>query len=160
MAESTLAEKNQSSGEQSKQAATIQPPDTHIARNNLLSLAAQDKICTAFGVKICNGGEVVHIAKAAGYDSLFIDMEHTFLTIRDVAQLCITANSAGITPFVRVPHECGLGFMQKVLDAGAMGMIVPHIHGVGESTEPTKSCQRATRTSGGVDSLQRMPNVP
>lgn len=131
MTQSMSDKHNSSNGEQPKEIATIQPQDTHIARNNLLSLAAQGKICTAFGVKISNGSEIVHIAKAAGYDSLFIDMEHTFLTIRDVAQLCITANSAGITPFVRVPHECGHGFMQKVLDAGAMGMIVPHIHGVG-----------------------------
>ncbi|KAL0934894.1 HpcH/HpaI aldolase [Colletotrichum truncatum] len=101
---------------------------THIAPNNLLSLAAKGKICTAFGIKIIPGGEIVHIAKSSGYDSLFIDLEHTTLTIRDAGQLCITANSAGITPFVRVPHECGLGFMQKVLDAGAMGIIVPHIH--------------------------------
>ena len=68
----------------------------------------------------------------AGYDSLFIDLEHTALTIKDANQLCITAISAGIVPFVRVPHECGLGFMQKVLDVGAMGIIVPHIHGIGK----------------------------
>ncbi|KAK6226071.1 HpcH/HpaI aldolase [Colletotrichum tabaci] len=105
----------------------------HIAPNNLLSLASQGKICTAFGIKIIAGGEIVQIAKAAGYDSLFIDLEHTTLTIRDAGQLCITANSAGITPFVRVPHECGLGFMQKVLDAGAMGIIVPHIHTVDDA---------------------------
>ncbi|KAJ9636852.1 hypothetical protein H2201_006472 [Coniosporium apollinis] len=104
-----------------------------IAKNNLISLAAQDKICTAFGIKIIPGGEIVHIAKSAGYESLFIDLEHTSLTIRDAGQLCITANSAGITPFVRVPHQCGYGFMQRVLDAGAMGIIVPHIHGVDDA---------------------------
>jgi 2-keto-3-deoxy-L-rhamnonate aldolase RhmA len=102
-----------------------------IASNNLISLAAEGKACSAFGIKIINGGEIVQIAKACGYDSLFIDLEHTTLTIRDAGQLCLTANSAGITPFVRVPHECGLGFMQKVLDGGAMGIIVPHIHTVG-----------------------------
>lgn len=75
----------------------------------------------------------MHIAKAAGYDSLFIDLEHTAMTIKDANQLCITANSAGITPFVRVPHQCGNGFVQRVLDVGAMGIIVPHIHTVGRS---------------------------
>lgn len=110
---------------------TVQDATQHIAPNNLLSLASQGKICTAFGIKIIPGGEIVQIAKSAGYDSLFIDLEHTTLTIRDAGQLCLVANSAGITPFVRVPHECGLGFMQKVLDAGAMGIIVPHIHTVG-----------------------------
>ncbi|RYO31643.1 hypothetical protein AA0113_g10073 [Alternaria arborescens] len=80
-----------------------------IAPNNLLSNAAQSRICTAFGIKITPDTSIVHIAKAAGYDSLFIDLEHTAMTIKDANQLCITANSAGITPFVRVPHQCGNG---------------------------------------------------
>lgn len=105
---------------------------TTIATNNLLACAAGGEICTAFGVKIITGSEIVQIAKSGGYDSLFIDLEHTTLTIRDAGQLCIAAVSAGITPFVRVPHQCGYGFMQRVLDAGAMGLIVPHIHTVGE----------------------------
>ncbi|CAN9356932.1 unnamed protein product [Alternaria sp. RS040] len=91
-----------------------------IAPNNLLSNAAQSKICTAFGIKITSDASIVHIAKAAGYDSLFIDLEHTAMTIKDANQLCITANSAGITPFVRVPNQCGNGFVQRVLDVGAM----------------------------------------
>jgi len=107
-------------------------PPTAIAPNNLLTRAAKGEICTAFGIKIITGSEIVQIAKSGGYDSLFIDLEHTTLTLRDAGQLCIAAVSAGITPFVRVPHQCGLGFMQRVLDAGAMGLIVPHIHTVGK----------------------------
>ena len=61
-----------------------------IAPNNLLSNAAQSKICTAFGIKITPDTSIVHIAKAAGYDSLFIDLEHTAMTIKDANQLCIT----------------------------------------------------------------------
>ena len=109
---------------------------TAIAKNNLLSLAAAGKICTSFGVKICRGVEIAHIAKAAGYDSLFIDLEHTCMTLGDASQICITAISAGITPFVRVPHQCGTGFIQRALDVGAMGVIIPHIHGVGRYLQP------------------------
>lgn len=121
-------------GSANSHGATTTPVETkHIAKNNLFALAQQGKICTAFGIKIIPGGEIVQIAKSAGYDSLFIDLEHTTLTIRDAGQLCIAATSAGITPFVRVPHECGRGFMQRVLDAGAMGIIVPHIHTVADA---------------------------
>lgn len=102
-----------------------------IASNNLLSLAAEGQACSAFGIKIVNGGEIVQIAKPCGYDSLFIDLEHTTLKIRDAVQLCLTGNAVGIAPFARVPHECGIEFMQKVLNGGAMGIIVPHIHTVG-----------------------------
>ena len=109
---------------------------TLIAKNNLITLANEGNICTSFGVKIARGSEIAHIAKAAGYDSLFIDLEHTCMTISDASQLCITAISSGITPFVRVPHEAGQGYIQKVLDVGAMGVIIPHIHGVGEFPTP------------------------
>ncbi|ETS74854.1 hypothetical protein PFICI_13338 [Pestalotiopsis fici W106-1] len=101
-----------------------------IANNNLVSLAASGQICTAFGIKITRGGEIVQIAKASGYDSLFIDLEHTCMSIQDASQMCITSIASGITPFVRVPHQCGHGFIQRVLDVGAMGVIIPHIHGI------------------------------
>jgi 2-keto-3-deoxy-L-rhamnonate aldolase RhmA len=71
------------------------------------------------------------IAKTAGYDSLFIDMEHTTMSLKDVAALSATALGVGITPFVRVPWQSGHGFVQRVLDAGAMGVIYPHISSVG-----------------------------
>jgi hypothetical protein len=125
---------------------------TAIVKNNLLTLAAGGKICTSFGIKICRGVEIVHIAKASGYDSLFIDLEHTCMTIQDASQICITAVSAGVTPFVRVPHECGVGLIQKALDVGAMGVIIPHIHGVGMCY--TCICFMLIMAT---DSLQRTP---
>ncbi|PWY64979.1 2,4-dihydroxyhept-2-ene-1,7-dioic acid aldolase-like protein [Aspergillus sclerotioniger CBS 115572] len=109
--------------------------EARLAQNNLQVLAASGRICTALGIKICRGIEIVHIAKAAGYDSLFIDLEHTCMTVSDASQLCITAISAGITPFVRVPHQCGSGLIQRVLDVGAMGVVAPHINGIEDAKE-------------------------
>ena len=110
------------------------PPTTqHIHPNNLLTLSAQNKLCAAFGIKITTDITVVSIAKSAGYDSLFIDLEHTTLSLRDAGQLCIAGLNAGITPFVRVPYQCGQGLVQRVLDMGAMGVIFPHVGSVGES---------------------------
>ncbi|KAK5056682.1 hypothetical protein LTR84_012214 [Exophiala bonariae] len=110
-----------------------------IYRNNLLDNLREDRVCTAFGIKIIPTGEIVQIAKQAGYGSLFIDLEHTTLTLKDASQLCITGLCAGITPFVRVPHECGSGFIQRVLDGGAMGIIVPHILGVGMAVKSVEN---------------------
>ncbi len=71
--------------------------------------------------------EAVLIAKSAGYDSLFIELEHSTFSLETSSQLCSAGLSAGITPFVRVPYQCGDGFVQRVLDGGAMGVIFPHI---------------------------------
>ena len=74
----------------------------------------------------------MYFAKNAGFDSLFIDMEHSTLSIDDVSQICSHGLLSGVTPFVRVPYQCGNGFVQRVLDGGAMGVIFPHIHSAGE----------------------------
>ena len=81
----------------------------------------------AFGVKLVPSPAVVQMAQKAGFDALFIDLEHSTLSINDASLLCTTALLAGVTPFVRVPYQCGDGLVQRVLDGGAMGVIFPHV---------------------------------
>jgi 2-keto-3-deoxy-L-rhamnonate aldolase RhmA len=75
--------------------------------------------------------ELVILAKTAGYDTIFIDLEHSSLSISDASALCSASLLAGITPFVRVPYQCGNGYVQQVLDGGAMGIVFPHVSTVG-----------------------------
>jgi len=70
--------------------------------------------------------EIVQIAKLAGYDAIYCDMEHSALGFDDVAQISQAAALAGIAPLARVPshapeHIC------RVLDGGCHGVIVPHV---------------------------------
>ncbi|KIW82432.1 hypothetical protein Z517_05459 [Fonsecaea pedrosoi CBS 271.37] len=95
--------------------------------NNLYRLRQAGSVCKAFGIKLTPSASVVQIAASAGFDTLFIDLEHSTLSVSDASQLCTTGLLAGITPFVRVPYQCGDGFVQKVLDGGAMGVIFPHV---------------------------------
>lgn len=74
---------------------------------------------------------VVQLAQNGGFDALFIDLEHSTLSINDASQHCTAALQLGITPFVRVPYQCGNGFVQRVMDGGAMGVVFPHIHNKG-----------------------------
>ena len=76
--------------------------------------------------------EIVSIAKDADYDSLFIELEHSSFSLSQASQLFAAGITSGITPLVRVPHQCGNGFVQRVLDGGAMGVIFPHISSVGK----------------------------
>ncbi|KAF6817924.1 HpcH/HpaI aldolase [Colletotrichum plurivorum] len=100
--------------------------------NNLTRLSAAGKLCTAMGIRLVTNTQVVHLAANGGFDALFIDLEHSTLSIQDASQHCIVGLQLGVTPFVRVPYQCGNGFVQKVLDGGAMGIVFPHIHGRGE----------------------------
>ncbi|KAF6818239.1 HpcH/HpaI aldolase [Colletotrichum musicola] len=99
-----------------------------MATNNLLVKAAADKLCKAFGIRLVTNSAVVQLAQNGGFDALFIDLEHSSLSIDDAGRHCAAGLQLGITPFVRVPHHCGNGFVQRVLDGGAMGVVFPHIH--------------------------------
>lgn len=76
---------------------------------------------------------IVQLAYNAGFDAVFIDLEHSTLSIDDASRHSMFATVLGITPFVRVPYQCGNGFVQRVLDGGAMGVVFPHIHNSGQS---------------------------
>lgn len=101
-------------------------------QNNLHTKASSNELCKAFGIKYSSNAQIVQLACNAGFDALFIDLEHGWLTLAEASNICNVAMLAGISPFVRVPHQCGNGFVQRVLDGGAMGIVFPHIHTAGE----------------------------
>lgn len=88
----------------------------------------------AFGIRLVTNPAVVQLAHNAGFDALFIDLEHSTLSINECSQHCSAALQIGISPFVRVPYQCGNGFVQRVMDGGATGVVFPHIHNKGTST--------------------------
>ncbi|KAF2165443.1 hypothetical protein M409DRAFT_24292 [Zasmidium cellare ATCC 36951] len=110
-------------------------------QNNFLSNVAQWRLTTAVGVKLVTNNEVVHLAKGAGYDCLFIDLEHSTLSLLDASRLCSAGLMAQITPFVRVPWQCGNGFVGRVLDGGACGIVFPHISTVEDARDAVSACK-------------------
>ncbi|KAF9891061.1 hypothetical protein FE257_004996 [Aspergillus nanangensis] len=100
---------------------------TLTSTNNLAVLASEDKVCKTLGIKFITSPEIVYIARNAGFDALFIDLEHSSLSIQAASQLCTAALTINMSPFVRVPGHSGSGFIQRVLDCGAQGVIFPHV---------------------------------
>lgn len=70
--------------------------------------------------------EIVEIAGLAGYDYVMLDAEHGALDIGALTQLLRAADAVGIAAMVRVPDH-GAAFIQRVLDAGACGVLVPRV---------------------------------
>ncbi|CAL5871967.1 uncharacterized protein PFLUO_LOCUS6224 [Penicillium psychrofluorescens] len=66
------------------------------------------------------------LAKTAGYEGLFIDMEHSSFDLDTAGQLSIACLYAGITPIVRVPSNDSF-FISRACDGGALAVVVPHI---------------------------------
>ena len=84
------------------------------------------ELAIGVGLRMTRVVEIGKMMKTAGYDWLFIDMEHNSMSIDDAAQISVAAQSAGITPIVRVP-----GFQHfhasRALDTGAQGIVIPHV---------------------------------
>jgi 4-hydroxy-2-oxoheptanedioate aldolase len=67
-----------------------------------------------------------------GQDFIWIEMQHSTLTWRETQQLIKVVAQAGCIPFVRVP-SANVGDVQKAVDAGALGVIVPMVETVQEA---------------------------
>jgi len=69
---------------------------------------------------------MVEIVGLAGFDFAILDMEHSALSIESVEDLIRMAGARGIDSIVRVP-EISESAISGPLDAGADGVLVPHV---------------------------------
>jgi 4-hydroxy-2-oxoheptanedioate aldolase len=70
---------------------------------------------------------LVEISAEAGMDYVFIDGEHGAFSDADVEHMCRAAETADITPIMRVPVNRP-EVISKALDRGVAGVVVPHIN--------------------------------
>jgi 2-keto-3-deoxy-L-rhamnonate aldolase RhmA len=92
------------------------------AKNRMLS----DQLVVCMGLRQARSVDIAPILASCGFDSLYVDMEHSPISIETVSAICTAAVGFGITPLVRVPgHDSE--YLSRALDGGAMGIIVPHV---------------------------------
>ena len=75
--------------------------------------------------------EVAEVLSLAGFDWLFIDMEHGAIDIT-AAQHMLQAADAVTPCLIRVPSQEEV-WIKKCLDMGAAGIIVPHVNSADEA---------------------------
>jgi 4-hydroxy-2-oxoheptanedioate aldolase len=83
-------------------------------------------------VRLVRGIEIVRIAKTAGFDSIYVDMEHSSASFHTTGQICIAALDMGIAPFVRVAANSAEN-IARALDGGALGAIAPNVRSASEA---------------------------
>jgi 2-dehydro-3-deoxyglucarate aldolase/4-hydroxy-2-oxoheptanedioate aldolase len=71
--------------------------------------------------------DVARVYAAAGFDFVFIDMEHSAFSLETVADMIENARRFALAPIVRVP-QAEYAFIARVLDCGARGIIVPRVN--------------------------------
>ncbi len=103
-----------------------------VLRNRAKDKLLRGEVVASMTVRLVRGIEIARIAKTAGFDCLYVDMEHSSFSLDTTSQICMAALEVGITPLVRVP---GFAAVQRVLDGGALGIIAPHIRSAAEAHE-------------------------
>src|SRR4051812_50230339 len=93
-------------------------------KNPVKEKLARGELVASMTVRLVSGIEIVPIAKSAGFDSLYIDLEHSSLTLQAASQISIMALEAGIPALVRVPAHTPEN-ISRVLDGGALGVVAP-----------------------------------
>jgi len=70
--------------------------------------------------------QIAQMIATAGFDFMYIDMEHSCLSIETVGDLCFAALATGLVPIVR-PSGKDPHLLTRPLDNGAMGLLIPHV---------------------------------
>ena len=92
------------------------------------------------GLRQARTADIGKVMKTAGFDWLFIDMEHNSMNLDMACQISVAAQDAGITPIVQVP-----GFEHylatRALDGGALGIVVPHVDDSKTAAQMVSNCR-------------------
>jgi len=109
-------------------------------RNATKARLEAGEVAIGVGLRQARTVDIGKAMKTCGYDWLFIDMEHGSMSVDVAAQMSVAAQDAGITPIVRVP-----GFQHfhatRVLDAGAQGIVVPHVDTPQVAAQMVSNCR-------------------
>lgn len=98
--------------------------------------------------------EVMELVALAGFDFVVVDLEHSPISLESAHMLIGTALHTGLSPIVRVP-SLDAGLAQRVLDAGAEGIMVPHVDTVDQAQAAVSAVRFPPLGSRGVGSTSR-----
>ena len=113
-------------------------PASDVLRNSFKEKLARGEVVSSMTVRLVRTIEIARIARTAGFDMLYIDLEHSALSIDSTGQICIACLDLGVMPAVRVPANTP-EYIGRVLDAGALGIIAPHVRTAAEAREVVKA---------------------
>ncbi len=92
------------------------------------------EVALGCGVRLARTVEIAKVMAVAGYDWLFIDMEHGSIDLDIACQMAVAALDAGIAPIPRVPAG-EFSIATRLLDGGAAGIVIPHVDTADEARE-------------------------
>lgn len=131
--------------------------ETFSVNNPFRTRIVNGQITPVMSIKLVTGNEIPMFCKIAGIHAVFIDMEHSSLDMRIVAQLVLACNYAGVSPVVRSPSKSSW-HISRILDAGAAAVVVPHIETIQEAKDIVKYAKFAPLGTRGCTNNQPAMN--
>ena len=101
---------------------------------------AAGELVLCMNLRLARSVDIAMVAKAGGYDALYVDMQHAPYSIETTATICAAALGIGITPLVRVPSH-DPQWMSRVLDGGAQGVILPDVNTEAQAKAIVSACR-------------------
>ena len=95
---------------------------------------------TVLGAGITLTDPTVTEALAPSVDFFWIDLEHNAMTTESMLGHLIAARAGGAASIVRIPSN-DVGWIKRVLDSGAEGIILPRSYSAREAAEFVSACR-------------------
>src|SRR5580693_10690942 len=114
--------------------------DVQSRENVVLRRLAQGEPLLSLGIRNARSAEIVRMAKTAGFGLVWIDLEHSSISVDCAVQIMASAADLGLEAWARVP-EREYGAIGRLLDGGATGIVAPRI----ETAEEAQNVVNAAR---------------
>src|SRR5262245_36544947 len=100
--------------------------------SKIKELLARDAIVHVFGMgQLCGTKLIEIVALAGGYDAMWLDQEHSGLSIRDIELATLACRAHGLDSFVRVAPT-DYATVMRPMEAGAGGVMAAQIRTAAE----------------------------
>src|ERR1700726_4653775 len=94
----------------------------------------------ALGVRSSRTADIARIARSSGHHAIWVDLEHSTMSIDTAALICAAALDLGLAPFARIP-EREYGVIGRLLDGGVLGIIAPRVETVEQAQDIVAACR-------------------
>jgi 4-hydroxy-2-oxoheptanedioate aldolase len=117
----------------------IDPP---LLRNLAKERLVRGESVFSMTIRLVRTTDIASIAHVAGFESVYIDLEHSSFSLEAAGQVCMACSSLGVTPLVRTPGTDPF-LIARILDAGAMGIVVPGVQSAAEAVAAVRAVKHA-----------------
>jgi len=115
----------------------------HVHPNPLKRAVLGGTVAASLSVNRWRGSDIAEVARLAGFEWLFIDMEHGTISEDAAAAVALLALRVGVAPIARVGTDQWYQ-ASRLLDAGCQGIVFPH-------------CDDARQAKAAVDAVKYPP---